>query len=118
MEPQTSLPFPLFPHQREAILWMTRVPRGILALDQGLGKTRCAIEACLDRPGKSLIICPASVKMVWADEVKKWGDGAFSQVVTTKTQTLEDVDFYIINYDIVKKSYTNFHIFRTYLSSL
>jgi len=82
---------------------MTRVPRGILALDQGLGKTRCAIEACLDRPGKSLIICPASVKMVWADEVKKWGDGAFSQVVTTKTQTLEDVDFYIINYDIVKK---------------
>lgn len=54
---------------------------------------------------RTLIICPASVKFSWQNEIKKWTK-LNSYVVDTETEFSEiphDTDIVIINYDILKK---------------
>lgn len=69
----------LYDFQRAFVAWAVEHPRLILADDMGLGKTFQAISAITEYSivkgtdlGPKLIICPASVKGVWAREIKKW----------------------------------------------
>jgi hypothetical protein len=106
----------LFNHQREGIRfllcagWQDPLMRGkILGDDMGLGKTVQAILAArmFDPDGKTLVICPASLKLNWAREWTQWlGDGEAEGIQVIKksadrikpgTRTL------ILNYDIVAK---------------
>ena len=99
-EPETA--FNPFPYQVTAIKWLVSHSRGIFALDQGLGKTVCALKA-VERLGvKTLVLCPASVKMVWAQEIEKWTNLSF-QVLNTKSKYDEKCDITIFNYDIASK---------------
>lgn len=80
--------------------------RALLADDMGTGKTLQSL-AYLARAGhrRTLIVCPASVKFSWENEVEKW-TVLKSYVVDSKTD-FSDIPFetevVIINYDILKK---------------
>ena len=91
----------LYGFQEKAVDWLSKKDRAILALDQGLGKTICAL-ASLPKGSKVLIVCPASVKFVWKQEIEKWTDLTY-QVLTTKCTIRYDVRVTIINYDIAAK---------------
>lgn len=63
---------PLLAHQQEAIDWIHRVGRGLLADEPGLGKSRVAIEAF--DGGRVLVVAPSLVITggTWSDELAKW----------------------------------------------
>jgi SNF2 family DNA or RNA helicase len=70
------LTFELLQHQHEGVDFLTR-GAGLLAFEQGLGKTFVAIEAfrrLLDagRADKLLVICPNSLKRNWVAEFAKF----------------------------------------------
>ena len=91
--PETMLAMPLLRHQRRAVSWMRRreaagsSPRGgMLADDQGLGKTFSAIALIAANPppprrrnvmnggkkpaGGTLVVCPTSVLRQWQRELE------------------------------------------------
>lgn len=59
-----------YPYQREGILTLATKRRYLLGDDMGLGKTAQALLA-LDDDG-AVVVCPASVKRNWANEVRLW----------------------------------------------
>ncbi len=67
----------LRPYQRVAVKWLSTVRRGILADEQGLGKT---VEACCAAavlaPERALVICPTAKIGDWAEHVERWVPGA------------------------------------------
>ena len=80
--------------------------RGLLADDMGSGKTLQSL-AYLSTAGhkRTLVVCPASVKFSWDNEVKKWTK-LKSFVVDSKTDFRDipaGTNVIIINYDILKK---------------
>ncbi|HET6406209.1 MAG TPA: DEAD/DEAH box helicase [Candidatus Thermoplasmatota archaeon] len=63
----------LDPHQREGIAFI--LERGyncLLADEMGLGKTLTSIAAAQFLPGRVLVVCPASARSVWKQEVLAW----------------------------------------------
>lgn len=80
--------------------------RGILADDMGTGKTLQSLSYLVKAKHKrTLVICPASVKFSWEDEVIKWTN-LIPYVVDSKTNFKDipyETDVVIINYDILKK---------------
>lgn len=85
--------------------------RALLADSPGVGKTAQALGYIThSNHQRSLIVCPASVKFCWEDEVNKWTDLS-SFVVDSKTDISEipfDVNCVIINFDILKKFFNEF----------
>ncbi len=81
---------------------------GVLIGDEmGLGKTIQALgvinaDVSIKR---TLIICPASLKLNWRNEANKWlcGDHKVVVLPCTDKQAILDVTVVIINYDILKK---------------
>jgi hypothetical protein len=69
-----SPPPPPKDHQRGGVEWISKVQRGILADEPGLGKTRVAIDATKDME-RVLVVAPSLVLSsgVWEDEIDKWG---------------------------------------------
>lgn len=83
---------------------------GLLADEQGLGKTGqalAALYAARDKAFPALIVCPGSLKWNWAREVVKWlGDGYNIRILNgrptrSKFQCRSNKDIAIINYDIM-----------------
>ena len=69
-----DLTLPLYPYQRDGMLHLVTRRRAILADEMGLGKTVQAIAACalLGRLGlarRVLVVCPASLKSEWAEQI-------------------------------------------------
>jgi SWI/SNF-related matrix-associated actin-dependent regulator 1 of chromatin subfamily A len=80
--------------------------RALLADEMGLGKTIQSIAYMLENPHKqpTLVICPASLKWNWADEIKMWAPDKTFNVIEGKNCSFENLpDFTIINYEILKK---------------
>lgn len=96
----------LYPFQREGVDWLVSRKVGLLADDMGLGKTVQIIEAINLIPHSSiLIVCPASVKLVWERELKKWYRGGCKVEVVRagdKVNGLKD-KILIVNYDIISR---------------
>jgi SNF2 family DNA or RNA helicase len=74
---ERELSFELLQHQHEGVEFLTRRGAGLLAFEQGLGKTFVAIEAfrrLLDagRADRLLVICPNSLKRNWVAEFAKF----------------------------------------------
>lgn len=80
--------------------------RCILADEMGSGKTVQSLAYVVkSNYRRTLVICPASVKFSWENEVKKW-TSLKSYVVDSQTDFEDigiDTDVVIINYDILKK---------------
>jgi SWI/SNF-related matrix-associated actin-dependent regulator 1 of chromatin subfamily A len=91
-------------HQKEAIEKLAGSKRFILADDMGLGKTTSTIIAALETGAKkTLIICPASLKINWQREIENYTDR--SVYIAEGKHFSTEHDFVIVNYDILKNFY-------------
>src|SRR6202042_2878417 len=82
---------PLLPYQLDGIAFAAGAGRAILADDMGLGKTIQGVgtaELLAREAGirKVLVICPASLKSQWRNEINRFCDRD-AQVVTGSTQS-------------------------------
>jgi SWI/SNF-related matrix-associated actin-dependent regulator of chromatin subfamily A-like protein 1 len=94
----------LRPFQRQGILWLEKVNGiGLLADEMGLGKSCQAITYCKINPElrPTLIICPASIKINWSLELRKWADEESLILYGKKATHITKYPYYIINYDIL-----------------
>lgn len=96
----------LFPYQEEGAKFLLRRTSALLADDMGLGKTAQVLVAINSDPEihSVLVICPASVKLNWVREAKRWLTREF-RVAYLSGRTPEPLDLsgnvlYVINYDI------------------
>jgi SNF2 family DNA or RNA helicase len=101
---------PLLPYQREGMLHLAFGERALLADEMGLGKTVQAIAACelLARRkdiGRVLVVCPASLKAEWEEQIARFADRPTRVVFGTRPQRLlayrEPSFFTIVNYEQV-----------------
>jgi superfamily II DNA or RNA helicase len=108
----TLLKGPLLPYQLDGIAFAAGTGRAVLADEMGLGKTIQAIGAAelLAREAgirKVLIICPASVKSQWRNEIYRWGDRDVQliagQLAGRAAQYRNNCFFTICNYEQVLK---------------
>lgn len=102
-----GLKMDMYPYQKVGVEFLTESGgRALIADAMGLGKTIQAIAFCKHKEFKRvLVVCPASVKFSWENEVKKW-TRLTSKIIDSKTKLHEipaDTIFWIINYDILKK---------------
>lgn len=96
---------PLKNYQIEGAKALVRYKRVLLADDMGLGKTVQAIAAINTvEPDKCLIVCPASLKQNWKNEIENWQTWLRDiQVINGSDEFDADKDTYIINYDILNR---------------
>ncbi len=103
---------PLHPYQREGALFAATAGRAIIADEMGLGKTIQAIAAAeiLAREcgvEKVLVVCPASLKYQWQQEIARFSDRSAVVVegLTHVRRRLygQDAFFKIVNYDVVHR---------------
>lgn len=81
--------------------------KAILADECGVGKSAQALGYILhEKLSKILIICPASVKYAWENEIKKW-TCLNSFIINSKTKLTEEIlnnhNIFVINYDLLLK---------------
>lgn len=70
----------LMTHQREGVAFLTDGRQGLLAFEQGLGKTLVAIDAfqslvVVGDADRMLVVCPNSLKRNWVAEIVKFAPG-------------------------------------------
>eukprot|EP00850_Spirogloea_muscicola_P002849 SM000011S19027 [mRNA] locus=s11:399749:406722:- [translate_table: standard] len=73
----TKLLGALMPFQREGVLFgLRRGGRCLIADDMGVGKTiqvlAIALATCFRDLGPLLVVCPASMRLAWAEEIERW----------------------------------------------
>lgn len=78
--------FELLDHQREGVNFLTGQTGGLLAFEQGLGKTFVAIDAFrrlleAGRADRLLVVCPNSLKRNWVAEFGKFAPQVTVEVV-------------------------------------
>ena len=88
------------PYQRAGIAYALARQGTLIADEMGLGKTVQAIGVINASPdvARVLIVCPASLKLNWRNELRRW---------LTRPLSIGDIakpaDITIVNYDILKK---------------
>jgi hypothetical protein len=104
------LRYPLLPYQREGMLHLAFGERALLADEMGLGKTVQAIAACellARRKGieRVLVVCPASLKAEWEEQIARFVDRPARSVFGTRPARLaayrQPTFFTIANYEQV-----------------
>ena len=96
-----------YPYQMEGIEFLTSKSHALLADDMGLGKT---IQSIMSIPSNSctIVVCPATLKLNWSNEVKKWRDDLEPIVCKGRDGFVfpQVNQVVIINYDILPKFLT------------
>jgi SWI/SNF-related matrix-associated actin-dependent regulator 1 of chromatin subfamily A len=94
------------PFQRAGIAFALSMYRSMNGDDMGLGKTIQGIgvvNACADIR-RVLIICPASLRLNWAKELRNWLVRNLTVAVAESSKPFpHDADIVVINYDILGK---------------
>jgi SWI/SNF-related matrix-associated actin-dependent regulator 1 of chromatin subfamily A len=90
----------LFPHQQEALDFISDKPGAILADDMGLGKTATAIMALR---GLCVVVCPATLRTNWAREIATWRPELSVSVVGAKGKIDWGAQVIVINYARLNK---------------
>jgi superfamily II DNA or RNA helicase len=100
--PGLSHKFALLPHQPVAIHWIEKNRQTILADDIGCGKTIMTLSACAATDAwPLLIVCPATLKSNWQEEVNQFYPMRTTQILEGRTGSVRDRDVTIVNYDIL-----------------
>jgi Superfamily II DNA/RNA helicases, SNF2 family len=94
----------LYNFQKNGVQWLEKVNGiGLLADEMGLGKSAQAISYAYINPELRpiLVICPASIKINWSLEIKKWSGEESLLLYGKKSSHVANYPWYIINYDIL-----------------
>jgi len=95
----------LRPFQKAAVKYALAKKRTYLAEEMGLGKTveaLAVIQAANAYP--AVVICPASLKLNWQREARKWLPGKRVEVLNGKSNgDWQKADVVVLNYDILGK---------------
>lgn len=89
-------------HQLVGANFLNKIGSGLLAMEQGTGKSLTALISVLFNPEikRILIICPASIKLNWANEVHNFTyEKAFVLKHNKNPYPMEDCKFIITNYE-------------------
>ncbi len=92
----------LKPFQRAGVQYLLKQRRSFLADEQGLGKTieaLATIEA--DSAYPAIVVCPASLKLNWMREIKRWLPARSAQMLDGNRGAVPAADLTVVNYDIV-----------------
>jgi SWI/SNF-related matrix-associated actin-dependent regulator 1 of chromatin subfamily A len=106
-----AAPFALYPHQAEGVAFLAAKGRAILGDDMGLGKTRQAIVA-MNRAaphGCVLVVCPASLKLNWAREIRLVDPQAAIEVLGLGGHGCTTPRWVIVNYDLLARQAERLH---------
>ncbi len=102
---------PLYPYQKQGMRHLAFTGRALLADDMGLGKTVQAIAAAellrtMNRVSRVLIVCPASLKAEWDDQLRKFTGRHAHLVYGSRAKRLEAYaeapDYLVCNYEQVR----------------
>lgn len=110
---QVSIPYrdQLRPYQVAGVEFLVSHKRALLGDDMGTGKTLQALTACeAAHAERTLVICPASVKYHWAEEIERWFPERAYQIVEgdrdKRTEKLKsNVNYLIVNYEVARIHY-------------
>jgi len=97
--------YSLYPHQAAGVQFLAQRGRAILADDMGLGKTRQAIVALNEAApsGVVLVICPASLKLNWAREIRMVDADAAVEVIGVPGHEAANARWVVVNYDMLAR---------------
>lgn len=110
---QVSIPAPAglayLPYQVAGIAYALAHPACLLGDEMGLGKTIQAIGVINadESLRKILVVCPASLRLNWAREIRKWLTRVLSIAIVDGPWPTADI--VIINYDILRKHSASIH---------
>jgi superfamily II DNA or RNA helicase len=92
----------LEPFQRAGVAYVVQARRTFLADEQGLGKTVQALAA-LEEDGAypAVVVCPASLKLNWEREARRWLPHRSLAVVSGTGTVAPSADITVVNYDII-----------------
>lgn len=92
----------LRPYQFDGARWMAKRSHCLCAMDMGLGKTRTSLSA-IDWTLPLLIVCPATLKGNWQDEIEKWNLPYKVTILKGRASFRwpEPGEAVIVNYDIL-----------------
>jgi len=94
----------LRPFQKAGVKYATDKLRVIIGDEMGLGKTIEALATIQSLDAfPALVLCPASLKLNWLREARKWLPGKTFQILGKETFGPSTADVVIINYDQLKK---------------
>ena len=96
-----------YPYQLEGVRFLAERKEALLADDMGLGKTFQSILA-IPEGGRAIVVCPATLKLNWASEVKKWRSD-LSPIVCKGRKGFkipQANEVVVINYDILPSEFT------------
>jgi len=90
-------------HQRQGIRFAKINPKNVIAHGMRLGKSRVAVEHAMETMSfPALIICPAGLRWMWFDEIKKWMPSARVQVMVHLTDEFKrGADFHVCSYEYI-----------------
>jgi len=93
------------PFQKAGIEYALNRSDTLIADEMGLGKTIQAIGVINgdEDVRKVLIVCPASMKLVWKSELEKWVVNKDLRIVVWDSKNQADGEIIIINYDIIAR---------------
>ena len=96
-----------YDYQLEGIEFLSGKDNCLLADDMGLGKTLQSLMA-IDEGGRAIVVCPATLKLNWAHEVKKWRSDLTPIICKGRKGFVlpEAGQVVIINYDILPMEFT------------
>ena len=114
---ETNTKLELYPFQKQGVNFMIKTDGKCMnASEMGTGKSAMAICYSHISNFKTLVICPASLKLMWQDEISKFTNRTSLVIYanTLKKTDIKGYDFVIINYEIVKKAIENDIDFREF----
>lgn len=95
----------LKPHQERAVKFLLSRKKAILSTIMGGGKSYSSIVAALEGNfERILVVCPASVKSTWQDELSCLVNS--EEITIVEGSKWKESKFTIINYDILDNFYT------------
>lgn len=95
----------LKPHQERSVKFLLTRERAVLSLNMGMGKSLASIVASLEGGFKKvLVICPASIKTNWKNELSRFVSE--DEITIVEGSKWKDSKYTIINYDILDNFYT------------
>jgi SWI/SNF-related matrix-associated actin-dependent regulator 1 of chromatin subfamily A len=106
----------LLPFQKAGVEYIFSTDgKTLIADEMGLGKTIQAISYMnMEDRFPALVICPATLKLNWRNEIEKWSiKNPSVQILSSKEEFDTKADITVINYDILGKFFDKF-ILRKY----